>query len=47
MNLETVTLQDCIDMYQTKGRYTIINDGKVTGFKEEIPATDSESEQGL
>lgn len=29
---ESVTLQDCIDMYEKKGATTIINDGVVAGF---------------
>ena len=42
MNLEAVTVQDCIDNYQLKGRVAIINDGKLQGFKEESknPHTD-------
>ena len=32
MNLENVTIQDCIDMYEKKGKITIINEGKITGF---------------
>lgn len=32
MNLEVITIQDCIDMYEKKGQATIINDGKVVGF---------------
>ena len=41
MELENVTIQDCIDMYVMKGKVTIINDGKVEGFVSEnknIPA---------
>lgn len=40
MNLEKVTIQDCIDMYEMKGQTTVINDGKVINFveKENIPA---------
>lgn len=33
MNLDVVTVQDCIDMYNLKDHSTIINDGKVVGFK--------------
>lgn len=33
MNLETVTLQDCIDNYRFKGRHAVLNDGKIIGFK--------------
>lgn len=35
MNLQIVTIQDCIDMYQFKGQSTIINDGEVVGFEQE------------
>ena len=37
MNLETITLQDCLDNYNFKGKCAIINDGKLIGFQEEIP----------
>lgn len=40
MNKSEVTLQDCIDMYQMKGQYAVINDGEVSGFEKEIPADD-------
>lgn len=33
MNLEVATVQDCIDMYNLKDQVTILNDGKVVGFK--------------
>lgn len=36
MNLENVTIQDCLDMYNMKGNITIINDGKVVGFESEV-----------
>ncbi len=32
MNLEVVTIQDCIDMHEKKSQATIINDGKVIDF---------------
>lgn len=35
MNLETVTIQDCLDNYNFKGQITVLNDGKVKEFKEE------------
>lgn len=35
MNLEEITIEDCIDMYEKKGKAVIINDGKVVGFIEE------------
>lgn len=38
MNLEKVTVQDCIDMCDLKNQEAIINDGKVIRFTEkEIP----------
>lgn len=38
MNLEAVTLQDCLDNYNFKGQCAILNDGKIIGFQqEEIP----------
>lgn len=43
MNLEVVTVQECIDMHDLKDQITIINDGKVIGFKgkeKENPHTD-------
>lgn len=35
MNLDAVTLQDCIEYFEMKGYQTVINDGKVVGFKKE------------
>lgn len=32
MNLEVITIQDCLHMYEKKGQAVIINDGKVIGF---------------
>lgn len=32
VNFETITVQDCVDMYERKGATTIINDGSVAGF---------------
>lgn len=46
MNTREVTLQDCVDMHQMKGKCSVINDGEVIGFEKEIPATDHKSEQG-
>lgn len=38
MNLETVSLQDCLDNYNFKEQCVILNDGKLIGFQqEEIP----------
>ena len=34
MNLSAVTLEDCIELYEKKGKKTIINDGEVIGFTE-------------
>lgn len=33
MNLEVITIQDCIDMFEKKGMSVIINDGKIVGFE--------------
>lgn len=35
MNPEAVTIQDCIDMSEKRGKSAIINDGKVVGFESE------------
>lgn len=32
MELENVTIQDCIDMYEKESKVVIINDGNVIGF---------------
>lgn len=38
MNLETITIQDCLDNYNFKGQCAILNNGKLIGFQqEEIP----------
>lgn len=34
MNMENITLEDCLENYERKGKTTIINDGKVVGFEE-------------
>lgn len=34
MNLESVTVQDCIDLYRMKQKCTVINDGRIIGFVE-------------
>lgn len=33
MNLQAVTIQDCIDMFAMKGMVAIINDSEVVGFE--------------
>ena len=35
IELENVTLEDCIDLYEKKGIYTIINDGYIKDFVKE------------
>lgn len=35
MNLSAVTLEDCIDLYEKKGKETVINDGSVVCFVQE------------
>ena len=32
INLDAVTIQDCLDLYIMKNRYTVCNDGKIIGF---------------
>ncbi len=34
MNMEAITLQDCIDNYEKKGQAAVINDGQVLGFEQ-------------
>lgn len=44
MNLQTVTLQECLDMYEKDDTRVVLNDGKVIQFnifrKRENPHTD-------
>lgn len=35
MNLEVVTIDDCLDMLYKKGFYTVIHDGQVIAFVKE------------
>lgn len=35
VNEKVITVQDCIDMYEKKGMYTILDGGRVAGFVEE------------
>lgn len=42
MNMESVTIEDCLDMFDKKGYATVANDGKVVGFvpeKENAPSS--------
>lgn len=32
IDLDSVTLEDCIDLYDKKGICTILNDGRITNF---------------
>lgn len=32
LELDSVTLEDCLDLYEKKGMHTIINDGMVINF---------------
>lgn len=32
MNLQQVTIEDCINMYDQLGKAVVINDGRVLGF---------------
>lgn len=34
MNLEQVTIQDCLDMQEKLGKAVVLEDGQVTGFVE-------------
>ena len=41
MDLEDVTVQYCIDAFESEGIVTLIDDGCVSGFaKEKYPASD-------
>lgn len=41
MNLNEVTIEDCLDMFNVLGKAVVINDGKILGFqKEECPTAD-------
>lgn len=35
LNLERVTIEDCIEMYEFKNQYAVVNDGVLTGFEQE------------
>lgn len=35
MNYETVTIQDCIDNWEKRGKTVIIENGQVVGFEKE------------
>ena len=35
MNREVITIEDCLDMYEKKGKITVIKNGQVVGFKKE------------
>lgn len=35
MDFSKVTIQDCIDFFEKKGKFTILNDGQVIDFIEE------------
>lgn len=34
INLDAVTIQDCLDNYTYKNKAAILNDGKILGFEE-------------
>lgn len=34
VNEKVITVQDCIDMYEKKDMYTVIDGGKIVGFAE-------------
>jgi hypothetical protein len=35
VNNETITIDDCLDMFEKKGRTTLIENGQVIGFRKE------------
>jgi hypothetical protein len=35
LNSETITIEDCLDNHEKKGKAVIINDGQVIGFAKE------------
>ena len=35
LNNETVTIEDCLDNHEKKGKAVVINDGQVIGFVKE------------
>lgn len=36
LELDNVTLDDCVELYEKKGMYTILNDGMVINFVKEL-----------
>ena len=46
MNLEAVTMQDCLDNYNFKCQCAIINDGKLIGFQQEEIPTQTVNQSG-
>lgn len=40
MNVDAITIQDCIDNYEFKDMAVVINDGHIVMFKKENPHTD-------
>lgn len=35
MDLNRVTIQDCIDMFEKKNKYAVLSDGQIIGFEED------------
>jgi hypothetical protein len=35
LNLDNITLDDCIALHELKGKAVVINDGKVVGIEDE------------
>lgn len=35
MNMSAITIQDCIDNADKRGKYVVVNDGGVVGFEDE------------
>lgn len=46
MNLEKVTIQDCIENYKFKEQYSILNDGILVGFQQEEIHTQTANPSG-
>ena len=39
MNLENITIEDALELYEMKGQYVQLENGQVVGFKEEKDET--------
>lgn len=34
IELDNVTLEDCVELFEKRGKHTIINDGRIIGWEE-------------